>query len=73
MIIAGDDYGYAVKLAASCTTESHEPYTVIRLLESVTYESYGVAAAGTYVVIKSDEVVAYQARHKSEPVYTRLC
>jgi hypothetical protein len=45
----------------------------VRLLESVTYESYGTAVAGHYVVMASSEVPEFQAKHASEPIDTQLC
>jgi len=72
MIIAGESLDYAKRLADSAPKTGHQPYSVVVLLEAVTWESYGTVPAGHYVVVSQADLPAFQHAHKSKPVYTNL-
>jgi hypothetical protein len=71
VIVAGENFKDAVMTARQHTT-SHMSYTVMQTRKAIRFDGYGVLPGGGFVVIRAEDVPAFQARYSSIPVHNQV-
>lgn len=69
VIPVGENFRQALMQAMQCTTK-HMSYAVMQTRRAATFAGYpGVLPAGGFVVVRSEDVAAFQAQYSSIKVY----